>query len=326
MQVLSPHLRIGVLRGGPSPEYDVSLKSGGKVLEILSETHRPLDIFISRDGVWHMNGLPRKPERVLSHVDVVFNALHGAYGEDGKVQQILDYHAIPFTGAGTLASAMGMNKIFSKELFKKYGIKTPDYEIIEANKSIKEKIENVCDKFVMPVVVKPSTAGSSVGVVIAYTFLEIMEAVLKAFRYSDTVLIEEYIKGKEATCGVIEDFRGEDLYALLPVEIRPKVSSFFDYQSKYDNNATEEICPGRFFEDEKSMIEKYAKEAHKALGLRHYSRSDFIVTSRGKVYILETNTLPGMTENSLLPKSLKAVGVPLKDFIHHILKLALNKK
>jgi D-alanine-D-alanine ligase len=335
--MLSPSkIRVGVLRGGPvfargydearpSSEYDVSLKTGGHVLKNLPDKYDSLDIFIDQDGVWHMHGMQKSPDRILGQVDVVFNALHGAYGEDGQVQHLLQTHHVPFTGSTSFASSVGMNKVLSKELFLRHNLKTPQYIAIRNSDDMDERASMVFQSFVMPVVVKPATAGSSVGVSIAKTFSEIKSAIMRAFEHSHVALIEECIIGKEATCGVIEKFRGESLYALMPVEIRPKKSSFFDYDAKYADGGSEEICPGNFSDAEKTLIENYAKSAHQALGLRHYSRSDFIITPKRGVYILEVNTQPGLTEQSLFPKALSAGGTHISQFLDHVLTLAITR-
>ena len=149
------------------------------------------------------------------------------------------------------------------------------------------------------------------------------EAIKEALEHSDRVMVEEFIKGREATCGVVDNFRDEKHYALAPIEIKiASGKTFFDYDAKYSGK-TREICPGDFSQAEGATIEEMSKEAHRALGLRHYSRSDFIITPKGKVYILETNSLPGMTAESLLPKALNTIGCSSKDFIDHIIKLAL---
>jgi len=153
---------------------------------------------------------------------------------------------------------------------------------------------------------------------------ELEEAVIAAAQYSPAVLIEEYIAGKEATCGVVEGFRGYGHYPLLPIEIRHN-KDFFDYDSKYSDNGAEEICPGNFSRAEKEELEKMAVEAHKVLGLRHYSRSDFIIHPKRGIYILETNSLPGLTEKSLIPKSLSAIGSNIKEFLSHILHQTLGR-
>lgn len=317
-------IRVGVLRGGPSNEYEVSLKTGGNVLKSLPEKYLPIDIFIDRDGIWHVQGVPHKPHEAFEKVDAVVNALHGEYGEDGKVQKILDTFSIPYTGSKTLPSAIGMNKALAKNIFKSHGIKTPFYKVESKSDDIDGLAINLFHTFPMPAVVKPIASGSSVGVSIAYTFQGLKDALSKAFEYSDKALVEEYIKGREATCGVVDKFRGDDFYSLLPIEIiKPEKSDFFDYDAKYCGGS-QEICPGNFSQSEKEAIQELAVAAHKVLGLRHYSRSDFIISPRRGIYILEVNTLPGLTSESLLPKSLNAVGCSLPDFLDHLITLALT--
>jgi D-alanine-D-alanine ligase len=318
--------KVGVLRGGPSSEYEVSLKSGKSVIDNLSNKYEVLDIFISKDGVWHYQGVPIKPVDIFKKVDVIFNALHGAYGEDGTVQKILDQFSIPYTGSTALASAIGMNKVLSKKIYKSNNLKTPLHLTIFKKNNNPSEIIKIFKSFPMPAIVKPVSGGSSVGTAIAKTLLELESAIDDALQYSDQALIEEFIFGREATCGVVDNFRNELNYSLLPVEIRkPSNATFFDYDAKYSGKS-EEICPGNFTAGEKEMIQKIAKEAHKALGLRHYSRSDFIIHPKRGIYILETNTLPGLTSESLLPKSLQAVGCSLSDFFDHLIKLALEGK
>ena len=325
--------KIGVLRGGPSSEYEVSLKTGASVLDALSdEKYDIFDITITRDGDWYLKGERKSPAEILSKIDLVFNAMHGEFGEDGKVQRILEIFNVPYTGSRTIASAMTMNKALAKKEFEKKGIKTPVY--IELTKSDFDQKEAVCiseifKTFPMPAVIKPIALGSSVGISIAKTGAELEKSLRDAFTISDKIIIEEYINGREATCGVIDGFRSadrigedKDFYTLLPVEIKTN-NSFFDYDAKYGGQ-TEEICPGDFSMEEKQMIQKMTKEAHQALGLRHYSRSDFIISPRRGIYILETNSLPGLTQESLFPKSLKAVGSDLEEFVEHLIGLADN--
>ncbi|MEY2664207.1 MAG: hypothetical protein RIT04_15 [Candidatus Parcubacteria bacterium] len=339
--------RVGVLRGGPSNEHDVSLQSGATVLRNLSpEKYHAIDIFIDRDGQWHIGGLAMSPHDVLSKVDVVFNALHGAYGEDGKVQRILDMHGIPYTGSDSISSAIGMNKALSKKAFQKaeiegkIGLKIAQHVLIDKSEIeaetggdddtalasvLREKLLAIFRSFPMPVVVKPVASGSSVGVSIARSFEELEAGVVAAFEFGDVVMIEEFIQGTEATCGVIEGLRGQDLYALPPVEIRPTHGGFFDFEAKYEGKS-HEIVPGNFTHAEKVELERLARAAHTALGLRHYSRTDFIISPRRGIYILETNTLPGLTEASLVPKALHAVGVSIRDFLDHLITLAIARK
>lgn len=334
-------IKVGVLRGGPSGEYDISLKTGATVLKNLShpkfeDKYHLYDIYIAKDGMWHMHGAPVTPTQVAQQVDVFFNALHGAYGEDGKVQKILDDHHARYTGSGALGSAVGMNKALAKDLFKIHSIKTP-YHIVLENKDREVERDpsllgrhalTIFRSFPMPAVVKPASAGSSLGISIVRDFQSIEPALAEAFRHDDTVVVEEFIAGAEATVGIVENFRGEELYVLPPIEIRHR-REFFDYDAKYSDNravSAEEIVPGNFTSEQKEELARLAREVHRALGLRHYSRTDFIVSPRRGVYVLEVNTLPGLTEASLVPKAVDAIGSNLPDFLDHLVMLAHEGK
>ncbi len=321
-QTIPKSLRIGVLRGGPSSEYEVSLKTGGNVLKELGDTHSPIDIFISKDGKWHIQGIERSPERILRQVDVVWNGLHGTFGEDGGVQHILDIHGIPYTGSKKFESAIAMNKWLTKEKLKSHGVKTPVAMLVRREDSLVEKAEEVFNSIPHPLIVKPVSGSSSVGLHVTQSFNELLSALEEVLATEDSALVEECISGKEATCGVVQNFRQKEVYTLPPVEIIPPKGKLFDYESKY-NGQSQEICPGNFSDSEKREIERIAGLVHSALGLSHYSRSDFIVTPRRGIYFLEVNTLPGLTEESLFPKSLKTVGVSFKEFLDHVLKLAI---
>lgn len=305
-------------------EYDVSLKTGANILNILQDTHTPVDIFVSKDGKWHVNGLEKSSERALRSVDVVFNAMHGAYGEDGGVQEVLDAHGLPYTGSGRFESMLAMNKWQTKELLKKHNIKTPVAILVKQTDHLLDKAKQIWGEIPHPMIVKPTCGGSSLGIIVANSFQELLSALETTLSQHGSVLVEEYIKGKEATCGVIEKFRNKDVYVLPAIEIRKQSDKVFDYTSKYDGE-TEEVCPGNFSREEKKEIERLSSLVHTALGLSHYSRSDFIVSPKRGVYFLEVNTLPGLTEKSLLPKALSAVGVSFQEFLHHILGLALHK-
>ncbi|MDP3725941.1 MAG: D-alanine--D-alanine ligase [bacterium] len=316
---------VGVLRGGPSSEYEVSLKTGAAVLKHLPKQYRKVDVLIDKQGGWHVNGLPLPPERLSRKIDVAFNALHGYYGEDGKVQKMLEMFGIPYTGSDAMSSAVGMNKLLSKKSFKKHRIKILKHKIIRPTDDLYGAVTKVFRTLPQPSVAKPLSGGSSVGVTIARTFHELLEAVDRAFQYDSSVLVEEYVKGREATCGVIDRFRGEAHYALPPIEIiPPPTHDFFNYDAKY-SGVTRELCPSNFSMREKKEIMALAIAAHRAIGARHYSRSDFIVSPRG-IFILEINTLPGLTEESLLPKACSAVGCSFPDLLDHLITLALERK
>jgi D-alanine-D-alanine ligase len=319
----SKKIRVGVLRGGPSSEYEVSLKSGETVLSNLPmEKYEPIDVFISRDGIWHIQGIPKKVSDMAHLIDVAFIALHGSYGEDGRVQRDLSQFQIPFTGSNSFESAVAMNKDMTKKTISRLSsnIKMAFHKLFRREEVEKKSIYALFREIPNPSVVKPVASGSSVGVSIVKSYTDLEQALNKAFDESDTIIIEEYIPGIEATCGVIDNFRGEKLYALPPVEIIPS-AHFFDYDAKY-GGGSREVCPGNFDHDTKQIIQDAAREAHKILGLKHYSRSDFMVHPTRGVFFLETNTLPGLTSESLLPKSLHAVGTDLSQFLDHVITLA----
>jgi D-alanine-D-alanine ligase len=317
-------IKVGILRGGPSHEYEVSLKTGANVLANLSEQYLPQDIFISRDGDWHIDGRVRTPEKALSQVDVVFNALHGKYGEDGKVQKILDALKKPYTGSQSFQSSLGMHKGLTKKVFELHGIKSPHYIELKPRDNSWNRIVEIFQSFPQPSIVKPISGGSSVATTIARDFATFEKAVENAFRHSGGVIVEEFIQGREATCGILDSADSKQAYALFPIEIiAPKEKTFFDYDAKYAN-VSQEVCPSDFDVNTKKEIQELALAMHMALGLRHYSRSDFIISPNRGIYALETNSLPGLTAESLYPKSLYAAQISFPEFLDHVLKLALS--
>jgi D-alanine-D-alanine ligase len=316
------HLRVGVIRGGPSSEYEVSLKTGASVLAALPEIYKKEDILIDRQGNWHLAGAPFNPLNLPGHIDVAFICLHGEYGEDGRIQKLLESLRLPFTGSGSLSSALGMNKIHSKNHLADSGVKMARHIEVKAADDPDLRARDVFFKFAPPYVVKPVDRGSSVGLFVIKNSRDLAQAIEDCLKISDRVIVEEYIRGKEATCGVVEGMRGFELYPLLPVEIIPPAKRAFDYEAKYSGESME-LCPGSFSAAEKAELGRLAALAHKKLGLRHYSRSDFIVSTRG-IYFLETNTLPGLTNESLLPKELAAAGIAYPEFLSHLIRLALK--
>lgn len=314
-------LRIAVLRGGPSSEFDVSLNSGKTILEILEPRHEVYDIILDRNADWYLNGVKIDPHKFAIRLDFIFNAMHGEYGEDGKVQELLHKLGVKYSGPERLAAAISMNKHIAKENYRKANLKTPAHLIIDTNKIDDLTPGDIVKHFAFPVVIKPIGRGSSVGVNIARNFIELMDILPNYVEEYDKIMIEEWIQGKEATVGVIDKFRNRLIYPLMPVEIRtPQNKNFFDYEAKYSGES-EEICPGNFNSAEKRQLEEMAIAAHEILGLRHYSRSDFIIHPKRGVFILETNSLPGMTKESLLPKSIIASGATLDEFLEHVMGL-----
>jgi D-alanine-D-alanine ligase len=320
-------LRVGVLRGGPSHEYEVSLQSGARVLANLPEQYEPIDIFISREADWHLHGLQKPAHRVLLQLDLVFNAMHGEYGEDGEVQRLLEAFALPYTGSRPYNSMLAMHKPFAKRRFREHGLAVPKGEWLNTdNPEHEANFPTVLSEFPLPAIVKPACRGSSVGVTFADSRAMLMQAVEKAMRFGKSIMIEEYIQGRNVTCGVIENFRNKKYYALPPEEIiLCQNSNIFDYDAKYSGK-TREICPANLGIPVKRRVEEMAIKAHLALGLRHYSRSDFIITGNNEIYLLETNSLPGLTAVSHIPRELEVVGSNLQEFIAHVINLALERE
>lgn len=315
---------VGVLRGGPSREYDVSLKTGASVLGALDrDKYEPRDIFVDRAGEWHVHGLAQHPEKALKGVDVVFNAMHGDYGEDGQVQRILDKLGVPYTGSGALAAALSFNKQQAKEVARRLGVKVAHGQVLEQTDDIESLAQMLFRTFPHPAVVKPLAGGSSIGLAVADTYHGLERALRHAFEHSPQVIIEEYIPGREATVGIINNFRGEDVYALMPLEIRlPPGACAYDYYTKYEG-APQFVIPAGFSDEHKAELAEAAKKVHAGLELGHYSRSDFKVSKRG-IYFLEVNALPDMFESSEFTHMLNAVGSSRTHFIDHVLTLARN--
>lgn len=315
---------VGVLRGGPSREHEVSLKSGAAMLAHLPEDrYIARDIYIDRAGQWHDRGRPVLPSHALRQLDVALIALHGEYGESGEVQQMLALHGIPFAGADAFGTQQARHKAIGKALARRAGVLTPEFRYVDRPAIAEDVTREVVRAFHQPVVVKPIGWGSSVGVSIVGGYADVLKAIQQLFvEGADGVLVEERIRGREATAGVVEGLRGEALYALPIIEIVPPEQDFFSYEAKYSGKSRE-ICPGNFSKEEGLALQSAARTMHEILGQRHYSRSDFMVSPRG-VYYLETNSAAavGLTTESLLPKSLAAIGLKFPDFLDHLVHLA----
>lgn len=315
---------VAVLRGGPSTEYEVSMMTGKEVLSTLRKHNYKLkDIVIDRSGNWLSDGFVRKPENVLSDVDVVFLALHGAYGEDGTVQRIIERQHIPYTGSGPFASAVAFNKHLAKGYLKDSGIKMPKSLRLTRDgmaNPVKTAL-SISEMFGPHYFLKPTAGGSSIDTRMVLNPMELASAINDLLTRHHDIVVEERIIGKEATVGVLEYYRGQRYYILPEIEIVPPAEAqFFSSEVKY-NGATEEIVPGRFSRAEKSELAEAALNIHKILNLQQYSRSDFIVNRDG-IYFLEVNTLPGLTSQSLFPKSIAALGSDFDTLVTHLVETA----
>lgn len=309
--------RVAVLMGGPSSEREISIKSGRAVCRALDARkidYVPIELMPGPYTNGYKEAVAAK--LALLDIDIAFVALHGEFGEDGTVQALLEKMNIPYTGSSSSASRIAMNKITAKEVFRKNNIPTPRHAVLEKDKSAKGHDAKIYFKDLgTELVVKPSNGGSSIGLDIVSNEKDLAKAIEDAFKYDDKLIIEEYIPGREITVGIIEDS------ALPIVEIIPK-RKFFDYTAKYEKGLTDYIVPA---EIEKSIYEKcqgVGLMAHKALSARSFSRVDMILNKEKGPVVLEVNTIPGLTETSLLPKAAKAVGIGFEDLCLKILESA----
>jgi len=308
---LANKIRIAVLSGGWSKERSVSIKSGKAVLEALDK--RKYDM-VSFDPKENMNVLWQQ----RNEFDLVFNLLHGKYGEDGRIQGLLDVFGIPFLGSGVLASAITMNKRVTKDVYRSVGLRVPKDIIVKKGETI--TVNKIIDILGTPVVIKPVSEGSSIGISIMENENDILSGIEKAFEFDLEVLLEEYVSGKEITCAVL----GRKHLETLPlVEIVPKdTHRFFDFEAKYIAGETTEICPAQIESHLQNKAFEIAENAHRALHCRDWSRTDMIIKN-DEIYLLETNTIPGMTETSLVPLAAKGKGWTLSNLLDRMINTCM---
>lgn len=294
---------VGVLMGGNSSEREVSLKSGRACADALLRLgYRVREIDVDADVAATLR---------REGVEVAFIALHGHPGEDGCVQGLLEIAGIPYTGSGVLASAIGMNKLASRALFVHHGIRMPPAFSMTHGEGLPDPLP-----FDFPVVVKPVSQGSSLGVSIVPSPEKMAEAIDAAFAYDPEIVVERYIPGREIQVGILDDA------AIGTIEVRPK-SGFYDYTAKYVPGMSEHLCPAPLSEATSRAVKAVALRAHRALGCRGATRVDLRLTDTGRPYVLEINTLPGMTETSLLPDIARSCGIDFDRLVEKILDTAV---
>ncbi len=315
-------IRVGVLRGGGSPEYEISLKGGANVLKYLPAKYTGHDILVTKDGIWHFEGIPVTPEKLFRKVDVIFNTLQDENDSGRNIQQIFETHGFPYTGPSSLATSVASNKLLTKKALSAHGIKMPYSIALSKDDYDEAKVVEIFRTFPFPAMVKPLFSTLSRGVSMAKTARELSVALEGAFAHSPTVVIEEYISGKDAKCVVLEGFRGQKHYSFLPIEVVQTAGKEWMEVESRAAGEVEKRVPGNFTPKEKADIERIAKQVHGILGLRHYSRSDFRVSPRRGVYFLEVDVPLVPIPNSSLHRSLTAVGATLPQFIEHVVELA----
>lgn len=318
-------IKVGVIAGGFSNERKISLMSGKQIIKALpKEKYNAFLVEVSKDEKKAVPELVKKLSQ--KKIDVAFIGLHGRFGEDGKIQAILESLQIPYTGSGVLASALGMNKIKCTEFLEKFWIRSPKSVAFYKGKGKAKKIEEEVRKMVgFPCVVKPNKSGSSVGVTIVKKKSKLTEAMEKSFQEDSAVIVQEYIKGREFSCAVMGDSVRGELLALPLIEIVTPGAEFFDYKQKYFSKTVKEICPVDISQKLEKEIQEAAKKIHDILDCDGLTRSDFILTEDGKFYFLEINTIPGQTEASLCPKEALAAGISFPEFLDWQVQMALGK-
>ena len=308
---MTKKIRIAVLSGGWSKERGVSINSGKAVVGALDKEKYEIVSFDPKDDLnvlWQQR----------NELDLVFNVLHGKYGEDGRIQGLLEVFGIPFVGSGVLSSAMAMNKRVTKEVYRSVGLRVPKDIILKKEAAV--SIGKIKDSLGTPIVIKPVSEGSSIGISIMENDHDVLAGIEKAFQFDQEILLEEYVSGREITCAVL----GRHHLETLPlVEIIPKEShQFFDFDAKYTAGETNEICPAQIDSELQNEASEMARNAHLALQCRDWSRTDMII-NKDMIYMLETNTIPGMTETSLVPLAAKGNGWNLGQLLDKMIGTCL---
>ncbi len=306
-------IRLALLSGGVSSEREVSLNSGKQVFDALDKNKYEIFLYDPKTDLTQL-------VMDASKIDAALIILHGPFGEDGTVQGLLDLLDIPYQGAGVLGSAMAMNKLVAKQLYDRDKIPTPSY-LSFSNIDLVDESE-VIGTLGLPLVVKPACAGSSVGMTMVKEQKDLDAAIRLGFKHDDCIIVEKYIKGIELTCGVL----GNDILEAMPViEIIPGDGhEFFDYTAKYVAGETTEICPARIDDTITKQVQALAIKAHKALFLKGYSRTDLLLCDK-ELFVLETNTIPGMTATSLYPQSAQVAGISFTQLLDKLIELSIEE-
>ena len=306
-------INLALLSGGVSSEREVSLNSGNQVFDALDKQKYNI---IRYDPKTDLSRLVSEASRI----DAALIILHGPYGEDGTIQGLLELLDIPYQGSAVLGSSVAMNKLATKQMYELAGLPTPPYMVLQRGDRM--DAGDCEERFGLPLVVKPLEAGSSVGMTIVKNVSEIETAAAKAFEHGEAVLVEGFVDGIELTAGVIGN---QSLEALPIIEIIPgDAYEFFDYEAKYTPGATREICPARISDAMTAKAQTYAKMAHRALFCEGYSRTDMIMRE-DEIYILETNTIPGMTATSLLPQAAAVAGISFTELLDRLIELGMER-
>jgi len=311
-------IKIAILRGGGNFDHTISMDNGISILKNLSEDkYIAYDIVLSKDGNWYLNGKTISPEKLFKQIDLVFNTIK----TNGSIEKILDNFGVKHVGSDFLSSSISGNKIFSKKTYEKNGIKTPYYKLIRKDNYREKDIMEIFKDIPAPYIVKPALGDFSFNINVMETINDLKESIENLFEITDSILIEEFIKGREMTCCVVDNFRTKNNYSFLPVEITYE-GNILDMESKIKSSF--DVGFPKLSNFEKENIQRITLESHKLLGIKNYSHSDFIIHPKRGIYILETNSMPDLRQNSHLSKSIEFVGLNTSEFLDHLIILAIK--
>ena len=314
--------RIGIIRGGVSPEYHFSLKTGANVQRALEDAgFEAIDMLLDKEGVLHIKGIPADMEKAQASVDMVWNALHGHFGEDGQLQEILESYGIPYSGSGRLASALSFNKEKAKEQAKLLGINVPPHLLVipDGSESVSQITGNIYRTMAPPWVLKPLTGGASVQTYFAFTPLELAQIVEQVVSHGQPFLAEQYIEGREAAVGVISNFRNKESYVLPVVEINSPRRGILSHEARTGTEPYAAVG-GVLSPREREKLSQFAQTIHQSFNAGDYSQSEFVVDTSGKVWFIELDTQPHLHEEAPFLVALKSVGATLTEFVKSVVE------
>jgi D-alanine-D-alanine ligase len=313
--------KIGIIRGGISPEYFISLKSGGAIISALQDSEfEVVDMLLDKDGVLHMKGIPTDLEKVSISVDYIWNALHGEFGEDGGIQKLLDTHSIIYSGSGLAASALAFNKKIAKDYAKNLGIKTPVSMLLtlEEGESVADITARIYKTMAPPWVVKPLAGGGSISTFFAFTPNELFDVVQEVSSSAKVFMVEQYIEGTEVAVGVLDNFRNKKNYILPVIDVDSPKRGILSHEKRFSEPYAKDIS--RLRTDEREKLGELAVMLHENLGAKDYSQSEFVVDRFGKIWFLEIDTHPALHSEAPFYKGLEQVGSNLTEFVKSVLE------
>lgn len=326
-------IRVGVIRGGITPEYYLSLAAGSYILNHISkDKYQPVDILITKDGTWHKQGVPMNPTDLKDHVDIVFNTLYGVYGEDGKLQDFLDELGVPYVGSDPFSSSLTANKKKKKERLQDIGLKTPKYFILqgllkmedekEQLEFLRKKAMDIFKKIHPPWVVKPILGSASTFTYLVTTFTELIYLLNDLADKFDEIIVEEFIDGTEVVSGIINGLRGEKEYVLPPFEI-VKPGKILDYDTRFNRKHSLRLLDKKL-EEHKDAIADIMKTLHKEFNLNDYSTANLVISPKGGIYVIEVDSQPILGDGEILPSMMEEVGCPDHVWIDHLIQRKIN--